>query len=859
MTVLRDYAAATSQPTLGDPDGPGRFDEVVGPDGSLRPAWKGLAELAVSLTPADMYRVDSDIARFLADDGVTYARPGDRQGPWRLDPVPLVIDAPTWTPLEKGLAQRAELFNALLVDLYGEQRLLAEGVVPPAVVLGHGGFTRAVARRSLGEEPIDPRPLVFSATDLARDAAGDWRVIGDRAQAPSGLGYAMENRRVISRVVPELYRQAGLHRMEPYFWALRSALIQSANGDLADPRVVVLSPGTHSETAYDQAFVASTLGFPLVQGSDLLVRDGWVYLRQGRGRMERVDVILRRVYAAWSDPLELRGESQLGVAGLVEAVRRGRVRVVNGLGSGVLENPGLAPYLPAACETLLGEPLLLQGLATHWCGEPDGLRAVLDSLENPARPLHLRPIDGPSTDLERLPTARVVERILDEPHRYVGQERLPFSQVPTWRSGAARPRPVTLRTFTLRYGGSYRPLVGGLANVYDDGGFRSSASKDVWVLKADPADADQGLAEVMSMTAARAVAVTVPRVLEDLFWVGRYAERAEDMLRLLIVTHTISEDFRTRPGTVGGASLSVLLGTIGRLAGRQLDDLDAEFRSLLTDADRVGSVAHSIENLRTALTDVRDQLSADTWRAFGVVERAHEALAENPHSHQVADTAGRILTGVLSLQGVFASMMRDDGWHMIGAGRALERSLQLVHLLRSTTTVRRGIDVDRTVLNAVLESAESAVTHRRRYRGYVRPAGVLELLVVDPDNPRSLAFSLAEVRDHVAALPASTGSTRPERLVENLLAEVEDQSVAELVAIGGVNRPNLESFLDDTLDRLGRLGESVEELHLRSGPPPRSFGALAIVDSLPAEPATGTIPAITEPLADDVPSTGEGA
>ncbi|WP_292608079.1 circularly permuted type 2 ATP-grasp protein [Nocardioides sp. REDSEA-S30_B4] len=819
MTVLRDYAAATSQPTLGDPDGPGRFDEVVGPDGSLRPAWKGLAELAVSLTPGDMYRADSDIARFLADDGVTYARPGDRQGPWRLDPVPLVIDARTWAPLEKGLAQRAELFNALLVDLYGDQRLLAEGVVPPAVVLGHGGFTRAVARRSLGEQPIDPRPLVFSATDLARDAAGEWRVIGDRAQAPSGLGYAMENRRVISRVVPELYRQAGLHRMEPYFWALRSALIQSANGDLADPRVVVLSPGTHSETAYDQAFVASTLGFPLVQGSDLLIRDGWVYLRQGRGRMERVDVILRRVDAAWSDPLELRGESQLGVAGLVEAVRRGRVRVVNGLGSGVLENPGLAPYLP----------------------------------------LHVRPIDGPSAELERLPTAKVIERILDEPHRYVGQERLPFSQVPTWRSGAARPRPVTLRTFALRYGGSYRPLVGGLANVYDDGGFRSSASKDVWVLKADPADADQGLAEVMSMTAARAVAVTVPRVLEDLFWVGRYAERAEDMLRLLIVTHTISEDFRTSPGSVGGASLAVLLGTIGRLAGRQFDDLDAEFRSLLTDADRVGSVAHSIENLRTALTDVRDQLSADTWRAFGVVERAHEALAANPHSHQVADTAGRILTGVLSLQGVFASMMRDDGWHMIGAGRSLERSLQLVHLLRSSTTVRRGIDVDRTVLNAVLESAESSVTHRRRYRGYVRPAGVLELLVVDPDNPRSLAFSLAEVRDHVAALPASTGSTRPERLVENLLAEVEDQSVAELVAIGGVNRPNLESFLDDTLDRLARLGESVEDLHLRSGPPPRSFGALAIVDSLPAEPATGTIPAITEPLADDAPGTREGA
>ena len=836
MTVLRDYAAATSQPALGDPDGQGRFDEVVGPDGSLRPAWKGLAELAVSLTPADMVRVDGDIARFLADDGVSYARPGERPGPWRLDPVPLVIDAPTWSPLEKGLAQRAELFNALLVDLYGEQRLLSEGVVPPAVVLGHAGFTRVVARRTLDGEPIDPRPLVFSAVDLGRDATGRWRVVGDRTQAPSGLGYAMENRRVISRVVPELYRQAHLHRVEPYFWALRSALIQSANGDLADPRVVVLSPGTHSETAYDQAFIAATLGFPLVQGSDLVVRDGWVYLRQGVGRLERVDVILRRVDAAWSDPLELRGESQLGVAGLVEAVRRGRVRVVNGLGAGVLENPGLLPYLPAACQALLGEPLLLADVTTHWCGDPEGLRRVLDSLEDPARPLVVRPIDGAATDLERRPTAEVVARILDEPHRYVGQERLPYSQVPTWRGGAARPRPVTLRTFTLRYGGAYRPLVGGLARVYDDGGIRSSASKDVWVLKGDPSDPDQGLAEVLPMTAARAVPVSVPRVLEDLFWVGRYAERAEDLLRLLIVTHTIAEDFRSRPGSVGGTSLEVLLGALARLAGRQHDDLDAEFRSLLTDADRVGSVAHAVEALRTGLTDTRDQLSADTWRAFGAVERAHEALHANPHSHQVADTAGRILTGVLSLQGVFASMMRDDGWHMIGAGRSLERCLQLVLLAGSTTTVRRGIDVDRTVLNAVLESAESAVTHRRRYRGYVRPAGVLELLVLDTDNPRSLAFNLREVRDHLAALPASTGSTRPERLVEGLLADVLARDVAELVAIGGVRRPNLESFLDEVGERLARVGDAVEELHLRTGPPPRSLGTLAIVDSLPGEP-----------------------
>ncbi|CAB4704385.1 MAG: hypothetical protein F2667_05845 [Actinobacteria bacterium] len=841
MTVLRDYAAALNQPTLlgGAEAEPTRYDEVVGPDGTLRPAWKGLAELAVGLTPDDLRRVDGDIERFLADDGVTYALPGESQGPWRLDPVPLVIDAASWSPLEIGLAQRAELLNAILVDIYGKQRLLADGVIPAAVVLGHAGFTRVVARPTA----IDPRPLVLAATDLGRDAHGEWRVLGDRTQAPSGIGYAMENRRVISRVLPELYREAGLHRMEPYFWALRSALIQSANGDLADPRVVVLSPGTHSETAYDQAFVASTLGFPLVQGSDLVVRDGWVYLRAPGGRFERVDVILRRVDSAWSDPLELRGESQLGVAGLVEAVRRGRVRVVNGLGAGVLENPGLLPYLPAACERLLGEPLLLHALPTWWCGEPASLETVLDRLSRPGEPaISVRPIDGVADALADLTRDQVRERLLDEPHRYVGQERLALSQVPTWQGvNGVRPSAVTLRTFTLRYGSAYRPLVGGLANVHDDhpARTRASGSKDVWVLKAAPSDPDQGLSEVLSMTHSRSVTVLVPRVLEDMFWFGRYAERTEDLLRLLLATHVIAEDFRTRPGTTGGSSLEVLLAALRRLAGRRHEDLDAEFRSLVLDAGRTGSVAHALSGLRDAALGVRDQLSGDVWRAMGATERSADALRQNPYSHQVAESAGRTLTGVLALQGVTASMMRDPGWHMIGAGRALERAVQLCHLMRATTTVRRGIDVDRAILNGVLQAAESAVTHRRRYRGYVRPAGVLDLLILDEENPRSLAFGLAELRTHLAAMPASTGSTRPERLLDNLIADVAEQDVATLVAIGGVARPNLEAFLDRMLTQLSQLAVSIADLHFASGPAPRPLGEGALVDALPQEPARG--------------------
>lgn len=832
MTVLRDYAASLTQPTLGGE--PTRYDEVVSPDGSLRTPWKGLAELAVALTPADLHRIDDDIQRALADDGVTYSRPDERSQPWRLDPMPLVIDAAAWTPLEVGLAQRAELLNAVLADLYGAQTILSEGLLPPAVVLGHPGFVRAVARSS----SVDPRPLVLSGTDLGRDRRGEWRVLADRTQAPSGLGYAMENRRVLSRVQPELYRAAGLHRMEPFFSALRSALLQSANGDLADPRVVVLSPGSQSETAYDQAFIASALGVPLVQGSDLVVREGWVQMRVF-GRLERVDVILRRVDTPWTDPLELRGDSQLGVAGLVEAVRRGRVRVVNGLGAGVLENPALLPYMPALCEALLGEPLRLASVPTWWCGDPAGLQHVLDHLDT----LSVRETDAPAGSLTGVPRAELVERILDQPHRFVGRENLVLSQAPTWGrtgfgGGAVVPRALTLRTFTLRYGSAYRPLVGGLVSVVEDE--RSGGSKDLWVLKEDPSQPDQGLPDVLPMTNVRATTGTVPRFLEDMYWFGRYAERAEDMLRLVLTSHALAEDFRARPRSTGGAGLEVMLGAIANLAGRTHDDLDREFRSVLLNPRRVGSVTHALDGLRGALSGVRDQLSLDVWRAFGTTDRAAGVLEQSTHSNQVAESAGRMLTGILSLQGVTASMIRDAGWHMIGVGRALERTLQLCHLLSSTTTVRRGIDVDREVLNAVLQTAESAVTHRRRYRGYVRPGGVLELLLTDLENPRSMAFCLAELATHLAALPASTGSSRPERLVTDLQAQLDDTDVATLVAIGGVGRPNLEAFLETTTAQLVRLGDAIADLHLTTGPAPRPLAGLPLVDSF----GTGEIPVV---------------
>ena len=845
MTVLRDYASTVSGATLPliAPTGlegslalstVTRYDEVVSPEGGLRPAWKALASAALDLTPEELHRVEGEITRFLADDGVTYTTPGASAQPWQLDPVPLVIDSPTWAKLEVGLAQRAELLNALLVDLYGPQTVLSAGIVPAASIFGHSGFARPAARASA----FEPQPLLLSGTDLGRDAAGDWHVLADRVQAPSGLGFAMQNRRVISQVLPELFGETELHRMEPYFAALRAALIGSAGDEITEPRVVVLSPGTHSETAFDQAFLANALGFPLVQGSDLVVRDGWVWTKPARWPhaipTERIDVIVRRVDAEWCDPLELRADSRLGVAGLAEAVRRGRVRLVNGLGAGVLENPALLPFMPAICERLLGEQLRLPGVPTWWCGDAESRTEVLARIAGGDEGLIVRPIDKPRATVAGLDPAKLIALIEAAPHRYVGQDLLPLSQAPVWsRKGHVDARPLVLRAFTLRYGSAYRPLVGGLATVRENVD-SAPTTKDVWVLKASDAEADQGLAEITPIPLSRTVPSLGPRALQDMFWAGRYAERAEDLLRLLLTTQAQLDQFGAALSDGANESALVMMGALQRLAGSRWVDPEVEFRSLLLDSGRQGSAAHSIAQLRDAFDGVRDQMSGDTWRVFSGIDRATKALNSSSRAHRTAESGGRMLTSILSLQGVTASMMRDSGWHMIEAGRRLERALQLCQLLSATVLERRAYRTDSDVLETLLTAAESIVTHRRRYRGSVRTADALELLLLDRDNPRSLAFALDELRTHLAAMPASTGSTRAERLLEHLETAVAQADVFELTASTDIRREELAAFLADAIAQLEQLSDAIGDLHFESGPPPIPMSALSLVEEMGA-------------------------
>ena len=844
------------------------YDEFAAPDGSARPSWAPLLDELDEFADTELVHAGREVARLLEDEGVTYTptpaasisivdRPSADESatlaaarPWRLDPLPLILDDQEWAGIEVGVIQRAELLSAIVTDLYGAQRLLAEQQLPATAVLDHEEFLRPL----VGIEALGRQRLFMLAADLGRDASGQWKVMADRTQAPSGAGYAMQNRRVVSRVMPEIYREAHLYRLTPFFHAMRMALVDAAPSGVEDPKVVVLSPGPLSETAFDQAFVASLLGFPLVEGSDLTVRDGKVWLR-ALGKLEQVDVILRRVDSTWCDPLELRAGSRLGATGLVTAVRQGNVSVVNNLGSGILENPALLPFLPELCQRLLGEPLRLPSVETWWCGDEKSRSHVLSSLDR----LVIRPISrgaGRSVVGSALTSAQREDlgvRIQAAPHRFVGQEVLKLSSAPTSEHDRLVRRNVVLRTFAVQQGTSYTAMLGGLARVNEaarsggdalvtpaDGG----VAKDVWVLSRDrvplapviQAGRRTSAAEPAPLVGASPFTAMVPRVLNDLYWVGRYAERTEDLLRLVLATRTVA--IETDVDATHGRALEVLLQAVthvsttypgflgdgsGPTAGQRRQMMPG-LRSVLLDRGKPGTAAQSVAALSMAAQGVRDQLSADVWMVLADVERHLARLTAVPYDQglQLAETSEGVLSGLLALAGIISeNMVRDPGWYLLDTGRGIERALQLVSLLQATLVEVHAPETDRMVVDAVLTAAESILTFRRRYRGRAGTDAVVELLVADRYNPRSVAYQLERIAGDLRAVPNATATTRPLRLLEDLAQSVQAADLASLVVQTDGRRGVLADFLTGLQAQLHALAEAVKQQYLLLPPSPQ--------------------------------------
>jgi uncharacterized circularly permuted ATP-grasp superfamily protein/uncharacterized alpha-E superfamily protein len=786
-----------------------RFDEMLAAPGVPRPHWDPFMRALASRGGLEIGDTLSLVERGIRENGVTYNVYADEKGadrPWEVDPLPLVLSAAEWAGIEAGIAQRAGLLNAVLADIYGPQRLLRSGAIPPAVVFGHGGFLHQVQ----GIRPPGGIHLFHYAADLARSPDGHWWVANDRTQAPSGAGYALENRLIVSRVFPQLFHDLQVQHLAAFFEALRDALRRWSPRGGGAPLIVLLTPGPYNETYFEHALLARYLGFPLVEGSDLTVRDDCVWMKTIDG-LTRVHAILRRQDDDYCDPLELRSDSALGVAGLTECARRGNVMIANALGSGVLESGALLGYLPSLSRELLGEPLKLPSVATWWLGEPAALAdasARLDRLI--IKPLERTPRQPPlfAGDLSRDDLVLLRARIAARPHRYVAQEWVHVSQAPVLERGPPETlaaRTVGLRVFAVATPDGWHVMPGGLTRVAVDGDSRDIAmqrggrSKDTWVLSDAPVNAAFSLltTTVDADDLVSSEAAIASRAAENLFWFGRYGERCDASVRLLRValSHLIDEVGGRSDGSVPAVALARRLGLI-----EGSGDPTQQLRRAATQPER--ALAERLRQLSRVAFNLRDRMSADNWRSLNrlIADPVFRRHASLPLTLTWLD---RAVTSLMTLSGfVLDGMTRGIGWRFLSIGRRLERLATLSQALQVAVDEGRSHGLD-----WLLEFADSTVTYRSRY--LVRPEWlpVLDMVLRDEANPRSVAFQVKGLTDYIVRLEQTHG-----RFASDLLAPAQ----AALRALGAGDLDPDSAAMAEVLEQLRRAAYAVsDELSLK--------------------------------------------
>ncbi|WP_434626363.1 circularly permuted type 2 ATP-grasp protein [Pseudomonas sp. Z1-29] len=750
----------------------GTYHELLDDSGAVRAHWRRLFDQLQRSTPAQLIQRQALLARQIQENGVTYNVYADPKGadrPWELDLLPHVIDAREWTQLSAGIAQRARLLNAVLADLYGPQRLISEGLLPAELVFGHNNFLWPCQ----GITPPDGNFLHLYAVDLARAPDGRWWVTADRTQAPSGAGYALENRTIVSRAFPDLYRDLKVQHLSGFFRTLQETLARQAPSNGEPPLVVLLTPGRFNESYFEHLYLARQLGYPLVEGGDLTVRDATVYLKTLSG-LRRVHAIMRRLDDDFCDPLELRTDSALGVPGLLEAVRQGRVLVANALGSGVLESPGLLGFLPKISQFLFGEELMLPSIATWWCGEPPVLAQALEKLPQllikPAFPSQsFTPVFG--RDLDEDQRARLAARMQARPYAYVAQELAQLSQAPVWQAedGQIQPRAIGMRVYAVSGKDDYRVLPGGLTRVAAEADAevvsmqRGGASKDTWVLGEQAPGGEQWKAQrtVGVHDLVRRDPYLPSRVVENLFWFGRYCERCDDsarLLRIMLARYVDGDDPQALQSAVALGESLMLLPEEGELPERLL-------AAMLGD-DWSFSLRSNLQRLQWAASQVRGKLSRENWQALVELQReAVELETSEPDFGELLDFLNRLVMSLAALSGfALDDMTRDEGWRFLMIGRRLER---LQFLSSSLAAFLRGEAVfDQAGLEWLLELGNSSITYRSRYLAVAQLIPVLDLLLLDEQNPHAVLFQLKLVARTVKRLNDDFGAPRETALPE---------------------------------------------------------------------------------------------
>lgn len=823
MTATAPIAATTPLPTSllslsNYQPNPGTFDEMVAANGTLRPHWATLADALRGVTPAEMKTRGESVQRLLRDHGVTYNVYNDGQAgnrPWSMDLLPFIISSQEMQATAEGLKQRVTLLNLILTDLYGPQRLVREGWIPPALVHANPGFLRAAH----GITPPGGKSISSMGTDLVRGADGVWRVLADRTQAPSGKGYTLENRILLSTVFPNEFKACSVQRLASFYDRERESLRAMAPVGQRQPTIVLMTPGPWNETYFEHAFKARYLGFPLVEGNDLTVRGQHLHLKTLEG-LRRVDVVVRRVDDLFCDPLELRSDTFLGVPGLMEAWRSGNVSIVNGLGAGLVETPALHPFLPGLCKHLLGQELKLPCLPTWWCGQPKQLKMLMADPERwVVKPAFAYGTRTPIF-MDRLTAAertQVLQQVSAEPHAWIAQERLQLSTTPTWVSGKLEPRALVWRAFTLADAESCTVMPGGLTRVtpttegpsvtMQSGGI----SKDTWVISDGPVDGFSLLSEqAIVVRPARPPSGVPSRVADHLFWLGRYAERLEQTIRILRTTLLrLTGEGSEQQARELKACTDLLLG-LHHIKPRV--PLEKELLALIADAKREGSLPELLGRLRFNASSARDRLSDDTWRLFNRLasdlEKPQEGLVITK-SLELLDTLILDLAAFSGMQ--LENMTRGHGWRFLEIGRRLERSLGLLGLLKSSIEISSTND---SILTPLLEICDSSMTYRRLH--FARPTLVptVDLLMLNHINPRSVAWQFQSISKQTLELPIdpkSTLSGSEKEKIDRLLSELASLNLNSAAASEFWAQQSLPTLCETLLEGVEELSANITE------------------------------------------------
>lgn len=774
------------------------YDEVFGPDGQPQEHWRYLLEGLGSIGEAGLQERQRKAERILRDDGATYNISSDTESDrsWGLDPVPLLIGSEEWSRIEMGLIERAELLDLVLKDLYGPRDLIRHRVIPPELIYSHHGFLRACQ----GIKQPGDKQLIYHAVDMVRGEDGNMVVIGDRTQAPSGVGYALENRTVMSRVLPSLFRDSQVHRLSLYFQALRRKMASlSPNGD--SPRVVILTPGAYSETYFEHTYLANYLGYALVQGGDLTVRNGYVWMKSLDG-LHRVDIIMRRVDDTWCDPVELRADSHLGVPGLLEVARAGNVVITNPLGSGVLENPALHKFMPKIAEFFLGHELQLPSTRTWWMGDQEDRDYILANL----RQLIIKPTARRSgehsiycANLSEEDFNQLKRRISDDPLNYIAQQaNLPGSS-PSWQRGELKPRATVLRSFAVADQSAYCVMPGGLTRVASSdeqwivSNQLGATSKDTWVLASEPQRQVSYIEERAAGYTEDQTSDLPSRVVENLFWLGRYSERAEAGMRLLRTVLIQLNSLSHLPLSVHDLMLKAITQVTTTYPGftqnlpEMLAQPEKELMSVILDRRRPGSITANLHAMLNCSEETKEMLSADTHR---VINDLRDELAQLPQllgnglSVAPEEALDPLVTSLLALSGLTQeSMIRGFGWRFLELGRRLERTLQSTALLRAMLVPVLEDSEQEQVIETVLLTTEVLITYRRRYRTRPQLDHGLTLIMLDKTNPRSLHYQVDLLRQHIEQLQSRESSpvlTEEHRCILEALTLVQLSRPAEL-------------------------------------------------------------------------------